>query len=84
MTFLSPFVYWAQNEENLFLKVDLKDAKVLLVSKSKLKYLYFNFQEPKIKVQARKLSFQAKGYGAQGFNDYAFNIDFHSELRIAV
>lgn len=28
MTVLSPFVYWAQNEDNLFLKVDLKDVKV--------------------------------------------------------
>ncbi|XP_072393231.1 very-long-chain (3R)-3-hydroxyacyl-CoA dehydratase isoform X1 [Diabrotica undecimpunctata] len=27
MVALSPFVYWAQNESNLFLKVDLKDVK---------------------------------------------------------
>lgn len=28
MTVLSPFVYWAQNENSLFIKVDLKDVKV--------------------------------------------------------
>ncbi|CAG9856531.1 unnamed protein product [Phyllotreta striolata] len=27
MTVLSPFVYWAQNDKNIFLKVDLKDVK---------------------------------------------------------
>ncbi|CAH1173711.1 unnamed protein product [Phaedon cochleariae] len=27
MTVFSPFVYWAQNENNLFLKIDLKDVK---------------------------------------------------------
>ncbi|KAJ8944687.1 hypothetical protein NQ318_015895 [Aromia moschata] len=51
MTVLSPFVYWAQNESNVFIKVDLKDVK-----------------------------FQSKGSGAQGFKDYEFFIDFHSEI----
>lgn len=31
MTVLSPFVYWAQSEDNIFLKVDLKDAKVFFL-----------------------------------------------------
>lgn len=28
MSVLSPFVFWAQNEKNIFIKVDLKDVKV--------------------------------------------------------
>lgn len=28
MSALSPFVFWAQNETNIYLKVDLKDVKV--------------------------------------------------------
>ena len=31
MTVLSPFVYWAQTESNVSLKVDLKDVKVILI-----------------------------------------------------
>jgi len=31
MTALSPFVYWAQTESNVSLKVDLKDVKVILL-----------------------------------------------------
>lgn len=32
MTVLSPFVYWAQNESNVFIKVDLKDVKVIITN----------------------------------------------------
>lgn len=28
---LSPFVYWAQSESNVFIKVDLKDVQVMPV-----------------------------------------------------
>lgn len=28
MAVLSPFVYWAQSEANIFIKVDLKDVNV--------------------------------------------------------
>jgi Cu/Ag efflux protein CusF len=31
MTALRPFVYWAQTESNVSLKVDLKDVKVTLL-----------------------------------------------------
>jgi len=31
MTALTPFVYWAQTESNVSLKVDLKDVKVSLL-----------------------------------------------------
>jgi hypothetical protein len=30
---LSPFVYWAQTETNVSLKVDLRDVKVILLTK---------------------------------------------------
>ncbi|CAH1106035.1 unnamed protein product [Psylliodes chrysocephalus] len=40
MTVLSPFVYWAQNENSLFIKVDLKDVKAPEITLEKRK-LYF-------------------------------------------
>ncbi|KAJ8973372.1 hypothetical protein NQ317_007185 [Molorchus minor] len=63
MTILSPFVYWAQNEINLFIKVDLKDVK-----------------QPNVIIEKRKIQFQSKGSGAQGYKDYEFFIDLHSEI----
>ncbi|XP_056633523.1 very-long-chain (3R)-3-hydroxyacyl-CoA dehydratase [Diorhabda sublineata] len=41
MNGLSPFVYWAQNESNLFLKVDLKDTEVprIILENNKLSFL---------------------------------------------
>ncbi|KAJ8919044.1 hypothetical protein NQ315_016950 [Exocentrus adspersus] len=63
MTVLSPFVYWAQNEHSLFLKIDLKDVK-----------------QPQVVLEKKKLQFNSKGSGAQGFKDYTFLIDFHSEI----
>lgn len=32
MTVLSPFVYWAESETNVFIKVDLKDVKVMILT----------------------------------------------------
>ncbi|KAJ3641068.1 hypothetical protein Zmor_027591 [Zophobas morio] len=65
MSVLSPFVFWAQNETNIFLKVDLKDVK-----------------QPNINLETRKLQFQSQGVGARGLNDYAFEIDFHSDVDV--
>jgi hypothetical protein len=33
MAELSPFVYWAQTENNISLKVDLRDVKVILLQR---------------------------------------------------
>lgn len=46
MTVLSPFVYWAQSESTIFLKIDLKDVKVILIISSKTKHdlLLFRIQ----------------------------------------
>ncbi|XP_044262033.1 very-long-chain (3R)-3-hydroxyacyl-CoA dehydratase [Tribolium madens] len=63
MSVLSPFVFWAQNEKTVFLKVDLKDVK-----------------DPNITLERRKLQFWSKGVGARGLNDYAFEIDFYSNI----
>ncbi|RZC38430.1 very-long-chain (3R)-3-hydroxyacyl-[acyl-carrier protein] dehydratase [Asbolus verrucosus] len=65
MTQLSPFVFWAQNEKNIFIKVDLKDVK-----------------DPDIILETRKLQFQSKGVGARGLNDYAFVINFNSDIDV--
>nr|CAH7764391.1 unnamed protein product [Callosobruchus chinensis] len=64
MTLLSPFVYWAQNEDNLFIKVDLKDT-----------------QEPRIDIGRKKLHFLCKGVGAQGFQEYEFQLNFHCDVQ---
>ncbi|KAG5893047.1 hypothetical protein JTB14_014827 [Gonioctena quinquepunctata] len=42
MTVLSPFVYWAQDENNLFLKVDLKDVKNPEVSLEERKIYFYS------------------------------------------
>jgi very-long-chain (3R)-3-hydroxyacyl-CoA dehydratase len=65
MSVLSPFVFWAQNEKNIFIKVDLKDVK-----------------DPDITIEKRRLQFQSKGVGARGLNDYAFTIDFNSDIDV--
>jgi hypothetical protein len=67
MSVLSPFVFWAQNEKNIFIKVDLKDVK-----------------DPDITIEKRRLQFQSKGVGARGLNDYAFTIDFNSDIDVKV
>lgn len=61
---LSPFVYWAQTENNITLKVDLKDVR----------------QEPIVNLSSKKLQFSAHGQGAKGPHNYAFSIDFFSTI----
>ncbi|CAH1967108.1 unnamed protein product [Acanthoscelides obtectus] len=64
MSVLSPFVYWAQNEDSLFIKVDLKDV-----------------QDPKINIERKRLHFLCKGVGAQGLQDYEFQLNFHCDVQ---
>ncbi|XP_060523846.1 very-long-chain (3R)-3-hydroxyacyl-CoA dehydratase isoform X2 [Cylas formicarius] len=67
MSVLSPFVYWAQNEEHIFLKVDLKDTK-----------------NPYVKCNDRNIDFKANGTGAQGVNNYNFNLSLFENIQTAV
>ncbi|XP_046746680.1 very-long-chain (3R)-3-hydroxyacyl-CoA dehydratase isoform X2 [Diprion similis] len=59
----SPFVYWAQTESQVTLKVDLTDVKT-----------------PGVFLHEKKLKFVAYGQGARGPDNYAFVLDFHSEI----
>lgn len=39
-----------------------------------------NFKKPEILLEKKKLQFKSEGVGARGLNNYAFTLDFHSEL----
>ncbi|CAL8092997.1 unnamed protein product [Orchesella dallaii] len=53
----SPFVYWAQTEKTVSLRVDIRDA-----------------QNPRILIENSKVTFDSTGYGAQGENEYHFEL----------
>jgi len=61
---LSPFVYWAQTETHISLKIDLKDVK----------------QDPNISIEEKVLSFSGHGRGARGVHDYQFKLDFYEGI----
>nr|CAD7444936.1 unnamed protein product [Timema bartmani] len=82
---LSPFVYWAQTESNLTLKVDLKDVKlanapVVLSQTTEDGEIKVRISNPDVQLENKKLQFGAQGYGARGLNKYAFTLDFHSAI----
>jgi len=55
----SPFVYWAQTENAVTLRVDIRNA-----------------HNPRIHIEDRKICFDSIGEGAQGQNEYHFELDF--------
>merc|ERR1711862_232795 len=60
---LRPFVYWAQTETDLFLKVDVKKVQ----------------GEPDVVIEEEEIEFTAKGIGSQGeglVQRYHFVIEF--------
>ncbi|XP_063704602.1 very-long-chain (3R)-3-hydroxyacyl-CoA dehydratase [Culicoides brevitarsis] len=61
---LSPFVYWAQTETHLSLKVDLKDVKT----------------NPFVSLRKDQLAFAGHGHGAKGVHDYKFHLDFFNDI----
>lgn len=83
---LSPFVYWAQTETHISLKIDLKDVKVstfLARIEHCVRYLsvFLLFQnEPKVQIEARELGFKGHGHGARGKHDYQFNLSFYEPI----
>lgn len=84
---LSPFVYWAQTEENITLKVELKDVKVrvsLLVLLTDLFFIALLFQQSEISLDKQTLQFCAHGQGAKGPHKYEFSLDFHLPINTEV
>lgn len=78
---LSPFVYWAQTEGTISLKVDLKDVKVRIFPRLCFFGIYLRtFQDPDITLGPDKLKFSAFGHGAKGEHRYAFVLDFNCEV----
>ncbi|CAB1443757.1 unnamed protein product, partial [Pleuronectes platessa] len=65
MQILTPHVYWAQRHGDIFLRVELSDAKNLDIS----------LQEN------NTLQFRAQGHGAKGDNDYEFSLEFLEPVR---
>lgn len=79
---ISPFVYWAQTEEQISLKVDLKDVKVRAKIKvfrkcNKIDELLQSFN---LKADKTKVNFNAVGVGAQGLKEYKFTLDLLEEI----
>ncbi|XP_062326875.1 very-long-chain (3R)-3-hydroxyacyl-CoA dehydratase-like isoform X1 [Osmerus eperlanus] len=68
MQTLTPHVYWAQRHSEIYLRVELCDAKV---------------SEPNIdiSVQENTLQFRARGHGAKGENEYEFSLDFLGPVK---
>uniref|UniRef100_A0A1A7Y416 Very-long-chain (3R)-3-hydroxyacyl-CoA dehydratase n=1 Tax=Iconisemion striatum TaxID=60296 RepID=A0A1A7Y416_9TELE len=65
MQILTPHVYWAQRHGEIYLRVELSDAKNLNIS----------LQESKT------LQFRAQGHGAKGENQYKFSLEFLEPVR---
>ncbi|XP_029000270.1 very-long-chain (3R)-3-hydroxyacyl-CoA dehydratase-like isoform X2 [Betta splendens] len=65
MQILTPHVYWAQRHGEIFLRVELSDAKNLDI----------NLQEN------NTLHFRALGHGAKGENEYKFSLEFLEPVR---
>ncbi|TNN53170.1 Very-long-chain (3R)-3-hydroxyacyl-CoA dehydratase [Liparis tanakae] len=65
MQILTPHVYWAQRHGEIYLRVDLSDAKNLEIS----------LQEN------NTLQFRAQGHGAKGDNEYKFSLEFLEPVR---
>lgn len=63
---LHPFVYWAQSQTHIILRVDLIQVQDLKVEIDKDDH--------------KQLIFSAKGRGAQGLQDYHFKLDFFNEV----
>ncbi|XP_062248234.1 very-long-chain (3R)-3-hydroxyacyl-CoA dehydratase-like [Platichthys flesus] len=68
MQILTPHVYWAQRHGDIFLRVELSDAKNLDIS----------LQEN------NTLQFRAQGRGAKGDNDYEFSLEFLEPVRAEI
>lgn len=92
---LAPFVYWAQTEHQITLKIDLIDVKVCFYSNFVClfvcfftKHNYVNnliiFQDVDVKLGEKKLEFMAHGKGARGPNTYRFTLDFHLPINSEV
>ncbi|KAK2853671.1 hypothetical protein Q5P01_006332 [Channa striata] len=65
MQILTPHVYWAQRHGEIFLRVELSDAKNLDI----------NLQNNNI------LQFRALGHGAKGENEYEFSLEFLEAVK---
>uniref|UniRef100_A0A8D3A5I0 Very-long-chain (3R)-3-hydroxyacyl-CoA dehydratase n=1 Tax=Scophthalmus maximus TaxID=52904 RepID=A0A8D3A5I0_SCOMX len=65
MQILTPHVYWAQRHGDIYLRVELSDAKDLDIS----------LQEN------NTLQFRAQGHGAKGDNEYEFSLEFLEPVR---
>lgn len=65
MQTLTPHVYWAQRHGEIYLRVELSDAKNLDIS----------LQEN------NTLQFRAQGHGAKGDNEYEFILEFLEPVR---
>ena len=60
---LKPFVYWAQTENDIFLKVDVKKVQ----------------GEPDVTIEEEEIEFTARGVGSQGdglLQRYHFLVEF--------
>lgn len=65
MQILTPHVYWAQRHGEIYLRVELSDAKNVNI----------NLQEH------NTLQFRAQGHGAKGDNEYEFKLEFLEPVR---
>ena len=60
---LRPFVYWAQTENDIFLKVDVKKVQ----------------GEPDVSIEEEEIEFTARGVGSQGNLVMNFSVDFFAK-----
>jgi len=80
---LSPFVYWAQTDSVVTLKVDLKNVQVNFRDGSSDIFVLKRgaiFQEPQVRLKEETVEFSSNGVGAQGLRRYAFAIHLHSAI----
>ncbi|KAK7081021.1 hypothetical protein SK128_016016 [Halocaridina rubra] len=73
---LSPFVYWAQTDTTITLRIELRNVQNLYGNNSK----NLSLQSPHVDLQRDSLSFTAVGNGAQGENNYSFHLKFLKEI----
>lgn len=56
---LKPFVFWGQNKQSVFLRVNVSEVQTT----------------PEVDFKVKSVSFKCRGLGITGINNYAFNID---------
>ena len=87
----SPFVYWAQTEAAVSLRVEIRNAQVrsgsaimsqITSDRVLIAHVVTAFvQSPRIQIDENKVTFDSTGEGAFGESEYHFEIIFAHEVN---